>query len=104
DENDPLVLQFTEAQASVLEPSLGRSVYNECGRRVVEGQALIQASHDIFLGWDRITSPDDGATRDFYVRQLWDWKVSADVETMTPADLVVYSQMCGRTLAHAHAR
>jgi hypothetical protein len=92
-----------EAQASVLEPFAGRSRFTHNGRRVVEGQWLMQAASDIFLGWVRATGID-GVQRDFYVRQLWDWKRSADMETMIPAGLTVYGRMCGWTLAHAHAR
>jgi uncharacterized protein (DUF2252 family) len=103
DEGDPLFLQVKEAQASVLEPYAGRSRYSHCGRRVVEGQWLMQAASDIFLGWVRVTGID-GHERDFYVRQLWDWKRSAEIETMTPQLLAGYARMCGWTLAHAHAR
>jgi hypothetical protein len=70
---------------------------------VVEGQRLLQASSDIFLGWTHTTGLD-GVERDFYLRQLWDWKVSADLETMTPETMRVYAEMCGWTLARGHAR
>jgi uncharacterized protein (DUF2252 family) len=103
DDTDPLFLQVKEAQASVLEPYLGKSVYGNGGRRVVEGQWLMQSSSDIFLGWDRIEGAD-GIQRDYYVRQLWDWKVSADIETMDPDELTAYGRMCAWTLARAHAR
>jgi uncharacterized protein (DUF2252 family) len=103
DESDPLFLQVKEAQQSVLEPFAGRSHFTNEGRRVVEGQWLMQAASDIFLGWVRATGVDD-RTRDFYVRQLWDWKRSAEVETMTPRLLAGYGRMCGWTLARAHAR
>ena len=73
------------------------------GRRVVEGQRLMQGASDIFLGWDRFLG-EDGVTRDFYIRQLWDWKASALVEQMTPDVLGIYGQACGWTLARAHAR
>jgi uncharacterized protein (DUF2252 family) len=100
---DPLILQFKEAQASVLEPFLGRSEYDHHGRRVVEGQRLTQAASDILLGWVR--TPDfDGVPRDFYVRQLWDSKGSALVELMEPNIMELYAQLCGRALAKAHAR
>jgi uncharacterized protein (DUF2252 family) len=103
DAGDPLFLQVKEAEASVLEPYLGRSEYGNHGQRVVEGQRLMQAASDIMLGWDQVKGVDD-VLRDFYMRQLWDWKVSASVETMTPEILRVYAQICGWTLARAHAR
>jgi uncharacterized protein (DUF2252 family) len=103
DDEDPLFLQCKEAQPSVLEPFLGKSEFAHHGRRVVEGQRLMQASSDIMLGWLRTTGLD-GETRDFYVRQLWDWKSSADVEAMTPSGMVIYGRMCGGTLARGHAR
>ncbi len=101
---DPLFLQAKEADASVLEPFLGKSAYADHGQRVVEGQRLMQAASDIFLGWDRIPKGLDGKTHDFYMRQLWDWKISLDVETMTPDEIMVYGKICGWTLARAHAR
>ena len=73
------------------------------GQRVVEGQRLMQAASDIFLGWQRIEGLD-GVRRDFYVRQLWDWKASAAIDTMEPAILPIYAGMCAWTLARAHAR
>jgi uncharacterized protein (DUF2252 family) len=103
DDQDLLYLQAKEAQASVLEPHLGKSQFANHGERVVDGQRLMQAASDIFLGWERVVGPD-GASRDFYMRQLWDWKVSADVETMPLRELMVFGQMCGWTLARAHAR
>ena len=103
DERDPLFLQLKEAEASVLEPFLGKSAFASHGQRVVEGQRLIQASGDILLGWLRITD-HAGAERDFYVRQLWDGKGSAQVETMDPGALSLYANLCGRALAKAHAR
>jgi uncharacterized protein (DUF2252 family) len=103
DDNDLLFLQVKEAQASVLEAHLAKSRYADHGERVVEGQRLMQAASDIFLGWERITG-FDGMSRDFYVRQLWDWKVSLDLETIPLRELMVYGQMCGWTLARAHAR
>ena len=103
DDADPLFLQFKEAQRSVLEPFAGRSRYASQGQRVVEGQRLMQAAIDIFLGWDRVRAPD-GVVRDAYVRQLWDWKASADLGTMTHRGLDVYGQACAWALARAHAR
>ena len=103
DGRDPLFLQCKEAQPSVLEPVLGKSQFDHHGRRVVEGQRLMQASSDIMLGWLRTTGLD-GETRDFYVRQLWDWKSSADVGVMEPPGMSIYGRMCGWTLARAHAR
>jgi uncharacterized protein (DUF2252 family) len=102
DDRDPLFLQAKEAETSVLEPYAGPSRYRNHGRRVVEGQRLMQAASDIFLGW----CPASGleGERDFYVRQLWDWKRSAEVERLTPRGLEVYARMCGWTLARAHAR
>jgi uncharacterized protein (DUF2252 family) len=103
DETDPLFLQVKEAQASALEPYVGRSQYAKHGERVVNGQRLIQASPDILLGWDHIQLGDD-LPQDYYVRQLWDWKVSAVIETMTPRMMVFYAKMCAWSLARAHAR
>ncbi len=103
DSDDPLFLQVKEAQPSVLEPFAGRSHYRNHGRRVVEGQRLMQAASDITLGW--IRSPGlDGVARDFYIRQLWDSKWSAEVETMDATGLELYAKACGWTLARAHAR
>jgi uncharacterized protein (DUF2252 family) len=103
DNNDPLFLQFKEAQASVLEPFLGRSQYAQHGQRVVEGQRMMQATADIMLGWERIVAID-GQLKDFYIRQLWDAKGSAEVETMDQSALEAYGRICGWTLARAHAR
>jgi uncharacterized protein (DUF2252 family) len=103
DDQDPLFLQAKEAQASVLEPFVGKSHYSQHGQRVVEGQRLMQASSDIFLGWERFTGPD-GVARDFYLRQLRDWKGSWAPEAMIPEVMGVYAEMCGWTLARAHAR
>jgi uncharacterized protein (DUF2252 family) len=100
---EPLFLQAKEAQPSVLADYCGRSRYNNQGERVVAGQHLQQAQSDIFLGWTRITGPD-GNDRDFYVRQLRDWKFSVPIELMLPAGLTVYARLCGWTLARAHAR
>jgi uncharacterized protein (DUF2252 family) len=103
DDSDPLFLQAKEAGPSVLEPYAGASRYRNQGRRVVEGQRLMQAAGDIFLGWCSALGID-GRERDFYVRQLWDWKRSAEVERLTPRGLDVYADICGWTLARAHAR
>jgi uncharacterized protein (DUF2252 family) len=103
DGSDPLFLQGKEAEASVLEPFLGRSKYANHGQRVVEGQRLMQSASDILLGWIRAPGLD-GITRDFYIRQLWDGKGSAIVEAMDPDTLTSYAQLCGWTLARAHAR
>jgi uncharacterized protein (DUF2252 family) len=103
DRADPLFLQAKEAEASVLEPFAGRSPYRHHGRRVVEGQRLMQAAGDVLLGWVRTTGID-GRERDFYVRQLWDAKASADVEQMAPPALRIFGRLCGATLARAHAR
>ncbi len=100
---DPLFLQAKEAQSSVLEQYLGVSELTNHAERVVAGQRLLQASSDIFLGWQR-TNGLDGVDRDYYVRQLKDWKASADVEGSLPAGLLVYARACGWTLARAHAR
>jgi uncharacterized protein (DUF2252 family) len=103
DDEDPLFLQAKEAGPSVLEEFVGASEYDNCGQRVVVGQRLMQTVSDIFLGWVRVQG-FDGRTRDFYVRQLRDWKGSADIETMVPAGMQEYGQLCGWTLARAHAR
>jgi uncharacterized protein (DUF2252 family) len=104
DGDDPLFLQIKEAQASVLEPYLGKSVYENHGQRVVAGQRLMQSTSDIFLGWLRSTETLDGAPRDFFVRQLWDWKTSVDLDTILPEGLELYGEVCGFLLARAHAR
>ena len=103
DSGDPLFLQFKEAQASVLEPYLGKSEFEQHGQRVVEGQRMMQAAPDVMLGWERIITID-GDERDFYIRQLWDSKGSAEVDVMEPAELEAYGRVCGWTLARAHAR
>jgi uncharacterized protein (DUF2252 family) len=102
DGDDPLFLQAKEAQRSVLEPYAGKSRFAHQGRRVVEGQRIMQAASDIFLGWVRAQGLDGG--KDYYVRQLWDGKRSLEVEAMGPAELAQYGQVCGWTLARAHAR
>ena len=103
DKEDPLFLQLKQAEASVLEPFLGKSRYANHGQRVVEGQRLMQAASDIMLGWDRITGPG-GVKWDFYMRQLWDNKGSVIIEGMKPRELAAYAEICGHTLARAHAR
>jgi uncharacterized protein (DUF2252 family) len=103
DDSDPLFLQVKEAEASVLEDHAGRSGFANHGQRVVEGQRLLQAAGDILLGWSR-SQGLDGVERDFYVRQLWDWKLSPDLEVMSPSLFKIYAQMCGWTLARGHAR
>jgi hypothetical protein len=103
DDDDPLFLQVKEAEASVLERFAGASAYEHHGERVVAGQRLMQAVSDIFLGWDRVRGFDD-VTRDFYVRQLRDWKAAVDVEALRPPGMRIYGELCGWTLARAHAR
>jgi uncharacterized protein (DUF2252 family) len=100
---DPLVLQMKEAQASVLEPYLGASEFENHGERVVRGQRLSQAALDVFLGWQRSMGLD-GKEHDFYIRQLWDWKASIDLSTMSESGLHAYTRACGWSLARAHAR
>jgi hypothetical protein len=97
-------MQVKEATASVLAPHAGRSRFRNEGRRVVEGQRLMQSASDIFLGWHHLQRGLDGRPRDFYVRQLWDGKGSADLDRMSPDGLVAYAEVCGWTLARAHAR
>jgi uncharacterized protein (DUF2252 family) len=104
DGDEPLVLQAKEAQASVLADYAGRSQYNNQGERVVAGQHLQQAQSDIFLGWTRVTNPNDGVARDYYVRQLRDWKVSVPIELLLAPGMALYAGLCGWTLARAHAR
>jgi uncharacterized protein (DUF2252 family) len=103
DVDDPLFLQVKEAGPSVLEPYAGRDPARNHGQRVVQGQRLMQVDTDIFLGWLRATWADD-TPRDYYVRQLWDWKLGAEVELMSPARLTAYGALCAWTLARAHAR
>jgi uncharacterized protein (DUF2252 family) len=104
DDRDPLFLQIKEAQPSVLERFVGKSEYSNYGQRVIAGQRLMQASTDIFLGWEHVTAGLDGLARDFYVRQLKDWKGSFAVEAALPAGAAAYGKACGWTLARAHAR
>jgi uncharacterized protein (DUF2252 family) len=103
DDADPLFLQVKEAGPSVVEPVAGPAGFDHHGQRVVEGQRLMQAASDIFLGWLRAEGVD-GIERDFYVRQLWDGKRSADVDRMEPDQFASYADACGWTLARAHAR
>ncbi len=103
DGDDPLFLQVKEAQPSVLEPYTAPTEFPHQGQRVVEGQRLTQSASDILLGWLSAEGPD-GIKRDFYVRQLWDQKGSAVVETMSPRTMGIYAQICGAILARAHAR
>jgi uncharacterized protein (DUF2252 family) len=103
DDDDPLFLQAKEAQASVLAPYVGKSRYANQGQRVVQGQRLMQAASDIFLGWERAHGLD-GVDRDFYIRQLRDWKGSWAPEVMDPQAMGLYGKMCAWTLARAHAR
>ena len=103
DSSDPLFLQLKQANRSVLEPFAGPSRYRQRGRRVVEGQRLMQAASDPLLGWYRVRG-FDGRTHDLYVRQLWDGKASVDLTTLNPEGLDRYARICGWTLARGHAR
>jgi uncharacterized protein (DUF2252 family) len=103
DDADPLFLQAKEAQASVLERFLEPCEYDNQGERVVRGQRLMQGSSDIFLGWQRVRG-EGGVERDFYMRQLRDWKGSIDAEKAVPRGTLLYARICGETLARAHAR
>jgi uncharacterized protein (DUF2252 family) len=98
--DDPVILQIKEAEASVLEPHLGRSTYDNHARRVVEGQRLMQAASDLFLGW----SHDETSGVEYYWRNLRDMKVSADVNAQPTNTFLAYAELCGATLARAHAR
>jgi len=104
DGEDALFLQVKEAEASVLEEFAGSSEFSNHGERVVHGQRLMQATSDIFLGWLRQNNGLDGKPHDYYGRQLKDWKGSAEVEQMVPKGMMLYGDLCGRTLARAHAR
>jgi uncharacterized protein (DUF2252 family) len=104
DTADPLFLQVKEAEPSVLSRFVGASRYANQGQRVVAGQRLMQAASDIFLGWQRMKAGLDGRTRDFYVRQLRDWKFSVEIQLLRPEGLQLYGALCGWTLARAHAR
>jgi uncharacterized protein (DUF2252 family) len=104
DGQDPLFLQVKEAEASVLEKFVAASEFSTHGERVVQGQRLMQAASDILLGWFRFEEGIDGRVHDYYVRQLKDWKGSAEIEQMVPDGLAMYGRLCGWTLARAHAR
>ncbi|MEV7870787.1 DUF2252 domain-containing protein [Streptomyces sp. NPDC088124] len=103
DSGDPLFLQAKEADESVLAAYAGKSEFSTQGERVVTGQRLMQAASDIFLGWEHVHAPD-GKERDFYVRQLRDWKGIAEPSNMVPRGMGVFGELCGATLARAHAR
>ena len=104
DESDPLFLQVKEAEASVLSRFVGASKYTNMGQRVVAGQRLMQASSDIFLGWQRNEDGLDGKPHDFYIRQLRDWKYSVVIEALITRGMRIYGELCGWALARAHAR
>ena len=112
DDGDPLFMQVKEAEASVLEEHLGESEFDNHGERVVIGQRRMQAASDIFLGWLRVTPEDsrvrmtgaDGRSVDYYLRQLRDWKGSAEIDQLRPSPMAEYGKLCGWTLARAHAR
>jgi uncharacterized protein (DUF2252 family) len=103
DGDDPLFLQVKEAGRSVLEAHLSASPYGNGGQRVVSGQRLMQAASGIMLGWMRLAGLD-GVERDYYVRQLHDWKGGVEVPQLSADGLARYSELCGWTLARAHAR
>ena len=103
DDDDPLLLQLKEAKPSVLAPYAGETKYETQGRRIVEGQRLMQAASDHMLGWYRLLA-FDSREHDFYVRQLWDGKASIDVSRLTSKGVRVYGETCGWTLARGHAR
>jgi len=103
DNDDPLLLQAKQAESSVLERFLPPSEYENHGERVVRGQRIMQAASDIFLGWQRVEG-FDSVHRDFYLRQLTDWKGSVDVDAMPYSVALIYARLCGDTLARAHAR
>ncbi|MEU9591607.1 DUF2252 domain-containing protein [Streptomyces sp. NPDC048193] len=103
DDDDPLLLQAKEASESVLAAHTGGERFDNQGRRVVTGQRLIQTTSDIFLGWTHVAGLD-GQGRDFYVRQLWDWKGIVRPETMGPGLLSLFARLCGACLARSHAR
>lgn len=98
-EHDPMLLQFKEALPSALESYATKSRYANHGERVVTGQRMLQSASDVFLGW---THDDKG--RSYYFRQLRDMKMKIDLETMTKGDWFEYVEICGWTLARAHAR
>ncbi|HET6875081.1 MAG TPA: DUF2252 domain-containing protein [Acidimicrobiales bacterium] len=104
DNDDTLILQVKEAETSVFERFTAPSDYKNHGQRVVEGQRLMQAASDLFLGWHRVAVGVDGNPHDYYFRQLWDWKLSANIDAMTPEVMRIYAELCGWTLARGHAR
>jgi uncharacterized protein (DUF2252 family) len=104
DERDPLFLQFKQAEASVLEPFAGASTARSHGQRVVDGQRLMQAGTDVFLGSTQVKLPGEAGTQDLYARQLKDWKGSFEPDGATARGLAIYGRICGYTLARAHAR
>jgi hypothetical protein len=104
DRDDPLFLQIKEAEPSVLEAFAKPSGFSSNGERVVQGQRLMQAASDSFLGWLHVARDLDGLGRDYYVRQLWDMKGSVPIESLSARELAVYAGVCGSTLARAHAR
>jgi uncharacterized protein (DUF2252 family) len=103
DDQDPLLLQAKEAGPSVLTPYAGAAVHDNQGQRVVAGQRLMQSAGDILLGWERVVGID-GRQRDFYIRQLRDWKGIAQPDTMSAEMLRLFARLCGASLARAHAR
>ncbi|MGE0025575.1 MAG: DUF2252 domain-containing protein [Thermoleophilia bacterium] len=103
DDTDPLILQVKEAAPSVLEPYVGRSVYRNSGHRVIAGQRLMQSASDMFLGYQAVEGVD-GVLRDYYWRQLRDWKGSAEIDGMEPGAMRLFARACGVTLARGHAR
>ncbi len=103
DYGTPLLLQAKQAQESALARYCGPSAYEHHGERVVRGQHAMQAASDIFLGWLRVPGRD-GVPRDYYIRQLRDWKVSVELALLRPRNLLAYGRLCGGTLAKAHAR
>jgi uncharacterized protein (DUF2252 family) len=104
DGSDPLFLQVKEAEESVLSRFVGASKYTNMGQRVVAGQRLMQATSDIFLGWQRNEAGLDSEPHDFYIRQLRDWKYSIVIEALIPRGMRIYGELCGWALARAHAR
>ena len=104
DESDPLFLQCKEAQPSVLAQISEETEFSNQGQRVVEGQRVMQSSSDVFLGWVGTDANPEGVYRDFYIRQLWDWKLSPDIDRMEPKGMAAFARICGWSLAHAHAR
>jgi len=98
-ENDPLFIQLKQAMPSALDPYAGKSRYKNHGERVVTGQRMLQAASDVFLGWAR-----DDRGHDYYFRQLRDMKMKLDLTKMTKTEWLEYVEICGWTLARAHAR